>query len=433
MRTKVAGIGLLLAAALVVGGCHSTYHDLKPVEQLPEYATRASACASLPHEEGRTVVAETPSGDLELAWCETRATRSDWLIVAIPGVLSTHRNWQFVAGELGRHCDLLLVDLLGSGDSSKPDPDDVAPGTYGPSGQARLIWELIRSRLEAGGRSRRLVLLGHSFGGMTVLRMLGDRALREEYAYEIGLVERIVMLAPVDFSVEKIPPKVWRLAHVSGLEIAVAQMLGLLREISAEQVAEASFRESGLPRELADDGHQMLSDRATRRALQAMLREAVPYDEETRRPDWEAIEQLERDYANVDLPTLILWGSRDESWPVAMGYKLRAQLPRAWLLVLAGRMHLLPTEAPGEVAQAVREFLRPGYAERPAIVVQRDAVERSSRVGVVQAAVPAATPASPAAPRGTEPGSGAGRTAATIEASGPVRIPSAVGGSSKYD
>jgi len=43
--------------------------------------------------------------------------------------------------------------------------------------------EITRSRLEASNGPR-LLLLGHSFGCMVILGMLGDPALRAEYAAE---------------------------------------------------------------------------------------------------------------------------------------------------------------------------------------------------------------------------------------------------------
>ena len=51
-----------------------------------------------------------------------------------------------------------------------------------------------------------------------------------------------------------------------------------------------------------------------------------------------------------------------------MGYKQRAQLPDAWLHILKGRVHQLPTEAPPDCARHVRTFILARGKDRPRIV-----------------------------------------------------------------
>ncbi len=66
------------------------------------------------------------------------------------------------------------------------------------------------------------------------------------------------------------------------------------------------------------------------------------------------------DYAAVGVPCLLVCGARDETLPVAMGFKLLRLLPRAWLRVLPRSMHSLPVERPEECASLLRGFLRTG-------------------------------------------------------------------------
>jgi pimeloyl-[acyl-carrier protein] methyl ester esterase len=51
----------------------------------------------------------------------------------------------------------------------------------------------------------------------------------------------------------------------------------------------------------------------------------------------------------------LLHGDADAIVPVAAAAALAAQLPRAWLTVLAGRGHALPLSAPAEVAALLVE------------------------------------------------------------------------------
>jgi pimeloyl-ACP methyl ester carboxylesterase len=98
-----------------------------------------------------------------------------------------------------------------------------------------------------------------------------------------------------------------------------------------------------------------------------MILQAVPFDLTSRRPDWEAIEVLEADYANVRVPALILWGARDETLPASMGYKLRAQLPDARLRIVEESMHSLPTERPALCAEYIRSFVESAGDGWPAV------------------------------------------------------------------
>ncbi len=75
------------------------------------------------------------------------------------------------------------------------------------------------------------------------------------------------------------------------------------------------------------------------------------------RPDWTRIEPLVAAYANIQIPTLILWGDRDETLSVAMGYKLAAELPNARLRIVRDSMHSLLWERPTVSAQLIRDFL----------------------------------------------------------------------------
>ena len=99
----------------------------------------------------------------------------------------------------------------------------------------------------------------------------------------------------------------------------------------------------------------MLTQRDTRLALQAVFTQTVPMRDG--RPDWPAIHSVVADYANVDVPCLIVWGARDETLPVAMGFKLAAQLPNAQLHVVPDCMHSVHLEDPVLCANLIRDFI----------------------------------------------------------------------------
>ena len=372
MRVRLT---LLLALGLPVTACTSYHYDrLAPLDEIEELSALSRRSRKLPLVEGRVEVGRTGDGvPIHLAYVES-PPRSDWLVVMIHGLLASHRSWEFMAAEIASEHDLLLVDLLGCGRSDKPDPSVHGERLYSPESSARFVLAALRDRLAARGdrlaaRGDRpnVAIVGHSLGGMVALRMLGSPALRSEFPDEVEAIRRAVLIAPVDFAVEKKHPGFERLAKLSTFELRVASASGILRELVAERMQEEMTDPHRMPRELADRRVAILGDDRQRAAAQAMIRQAVPFDA-NERPDWDAIERLVRDYGNVSAPTLILWGARDETFGVAMGYKLRAQLPDARLHVLPGRKHSLQSEAPAECSRAVLWFVRTAGRGSPVVV-----------------------------------------------------------------
>jgi pimeloyl-ACP methyl ester carboxylesterase len=346
-----------LAAVVLLAGCASPYRKLSASTDVPRLSRLERHAATLP---GRTyrIPVEGREGDLRrLTVEEIGEGDGERLVVLLHGVLSDRTTWRYVAGDLGRSEHLMLVDLLGCGESDRPDPEVLGPHGYGATAQARRVLQALRTRIRWPDAPARLALVGHSLGGAVILRMLGDPELQSDFADVVERVDRVVLLSPLDFAVEKVHPTFDDIAKLGRTKVGLARMLGLLgREVTHSSLD--AFADSGLAtredaRRLAD----ILKRRESRRPAQAMLRQAVPFHEKTRRPDWERIDELEADYVNVDVPTLILWGERDETLPVSMGYKLQAQLPDARLTVVKESMHSLQLERPGLTARLIREFL----------------------------------------------------------------------------
>jgi pimeloyl-ACP methyl ester carboxylesterase len=59
----------------------------------------------------------------------------------------------------------------------------------------------------------------------------------------------------------------------------------------------------------------------------------------------------------LGVPTLILWGEKDEFAPVGGGYRFQKQIPHAHMVVLAEAGHYLMEDDPDRVGEEVRSFL----------------------------------------------------------------------------
>jgi pimeloyl-ACP methyl ester carboxylesterase len=71
------------------------------------------------------------------------------------------------------------------------------------------------------------------------------------------------------------------------------------------------------------------------------------------------------DFRRIRVPTLLIWGDRDEISPPSVGRALRALLPSPSMRVLAGGTHSLAVERPNEVAALIAGHLGPGKAGSP--------------------------------------------------------------------
>lgn len=347
---------LLVLLAPLLCACTGAYGQLLPEEQIPELGYLKSSADKLP---SRTVFQDSGAVHgipLQVALHEVGYGDKDHVLVFVHGVLSDSRAWRFMRGALGHEYDLLLVDLPGCGQSDQPSPVLLGPDGYGPTALAQRVLTALRAQLTKRHAPATLTLIGHSLGGTIALRMLSEPTLRREFHDVLMRVDRLIVLSPMDIAMEKIPPVFTQLAKLSGAAVHVASALGLLRKYSSQATRLSVVDPCVAPQQEVDRFLEVLLSQGRFRAAQAMLSQAVPLRKDLR-PDWTRIEPLVTAYANVQIPTLILWGARDETLSVAMGYKLAAELPNARLRIVRNSMHSLLWERPTISAQLIREFL----------------------------------------------------------------------------
>lgn len=202
------------------------------------------------------------------------------------------------------------------------------------------------------------------------LRLLCEPAVIESFADVSDRVERLVLLTPADAGLEKPIPLFESLSEVRGWEVETARQLGILEPTVYGTVREGVSGASRVPAEEAEKRMEILRDRERRRAMQAMIRGTMPWRRDgggSLRPDWERVEEVEGWYERVEKPCLIVWGGRDEVFPVSMGYKLATQIPYAELVVFSTSKHSVHIDDPVRCAEVIREFLdrtAGGAAER---------------------------------------------------------------------
>jgi hypothetical protein len=93
-----------------------------------------------------------------------------------------------------------------------------------------------------------------------------------------------------------------------------------------------------------------LSDPPTRAAFLRTLRSVVDYR-------GQSVGALSRLRLRSEVPTLVIWGEKDQIIPAEHGYEVQAARPGSRLEVLAGLGHFPHVEAPTEVASVIEEFI----------------------------------------------------------------------------
>lgn len=364
---------------VLAAGCASDYERLKAEADCDDHCRLRQSLEGFQHD---TVVIPTLGASPKEVGvavhevcepCRTmpEARHNGRTIVFIHGILSDHECWRFVAGELGTDHRMLLVDLPGCGDSDAPEAEAFpVDDLYEPSAMARRTLQGLRARLAAPGAAAaegdlRLTIVAHSLGGAVTLRMFGEEAIRHEYADVLDRVDGLVLIAPLDAAMEKADPLFVKAARINQWDVLLGRATGIMKQTVARGIATSVDDGAPALREEADKRIAIVSDPARRRAMQAMMRSAVPTIPSATefRPDWPRIDAITATYSRITLPCLIIWGGRDETLPQSMGYKLRAQLPWAQLRVLPTSKHSPHIERPREIASLIRGFLANGLQE----------------------------------------------------------------------
>lgn len=362
MRRRSALI-LLLLIALPLAGCASAIASLADEDTVPELAAAKQRTEA---HENHTVFVRTTRADepaFGIAIHEYDNPDSPRVFVLLHGVMADHRAFRFMAGDLLQAGSVWLVDLPGCGQSDKPDPDLLGPDGYSPSGIGDRVLDAIGQELVSRPGAR-VTLVGHSLGGAVVIRMLADPALRQRHRETLGHVAGAVLFSPLDVAVNRADPLFREIATIGGVRLRAAEATGILKGRIAEGTRGSVCDPSHALQQECQIRLSYMTDPDRRRALQAMLQQAVPWSPGFR-PDWDAMESVVAMYANVDKPCLIVWGERDEVLPCAMGYKLAAQIRNARLICLPHVKHSPEIECPDIACSLIRQFAATGAVTAP--------------------------------------------------------------------
>jgi pimeloyl-ACP methyl ester carboxylesterase len=252
-------------------------------------------------------------------------------VVLIHGMVNSSRHWEAVALRLARDYTVVAPDLLGHGDSATPR-GDYSLGAHASS---------IRDLLTAIGIDRASIV-GHSLGGGVAMQFFYQFPQR---------TERLALVSSGGLGAEVSP--LLRTAAVPGVSALLA--LAANRRIVARLTrAGDRMRErgssSGVYLEAVARALKPLSQPGAREAFLQTLRAVIDVK-------GQRVSARDRLYLLDSMPTLVVWGERDNTIPIEHGIATHRAVPHSRFETLPRAAHFPHLEDPDGLTAVLRDFL----------------------------------------------------------------------------
>ena len=243
-------------------------------------------------------------------------------VVLVHGTPWSSYNLRHLVNGLSQQYTVYFYDLLGYGQSAKPD-DNVSLGIQN---------QVLDHLLDEWGLNEPSII-GHDFGGSTVLRthLLDNRQFR-----------RIVLIDPVAISPWGSP----FFNHVNTHEAAFAGVPDYIHEaIVRAYVETATFRP--LEQSIADNILLPWTGIAGKPAFYRQIAQA----------NSSFTDEVQSFYSNIAVPVLILWGQEDTWIPVEKGLELHQLIPCSLFHTVPDAGHLVIEERPEQLLNLIAPFI----------------------------------------------------------------------------
>jgi pimeloyl-ACP methyl ester carboxylesterase len=253
-------------------------------------------------------------------------------IVLVHGMLNSSSHWQAVARGLASDYTVIAPDLIGHGDSAAPR-GDYSLGAHAAS---------IRDLLAAIGVERASVV-GHSLGGGVAMQFFYQFPQR---------VERLVLISSGGLGHEVSP--MLRTAALPGMS-ALLSMTIHPRLLGGMWAAGHRLRERGASLgvylQAIARALRPLENAEARSAFLHTLRSVIDVH-------GQRVSATDRLYLLESMPTLIVWGERDNTIPIEHGRLTHEAIPGSSFRTLPGVAHFPHLEDAERLTELLRAFMR---------------------------------------------------------------------------
>jgi pimeloyl-ACP methyl ester carboxylesterase len=260
-----------------------------------------------------------------------RTAGSGPVVLLIHGIAGTSEQWADVAPVLAERFTVVAPDLLGHGESAKPQ-GDYSLGAYAAG---------MRDLLIALGH-RRATVVGHSLGGGVAMQFV--------YEYPV-FAERLVVVSSGGLGREVHP--LLRAATLPGAELVLpllvhARVLGVGAAVG--QVLSRLGLHAGPDIAEMARGYASLSDAEARSAFLNTVRAVIDHN-------GQRVSAADRLYLSSMMPSLIVWGRRDPLIPAAHGEFAHGAMPGSRLEIFEEAGHFPHLDESVRFAAVLRDFL----------------------------------------------------------------------------
>jgi pimeloyl-ACP methyl ester carboxylesterase len=260
-----------------------------------------------------------------------RAEGSGPVIVLIHGMAGSSATWRSVIPALAERFTVVAPDLVGHGDSEKPR-GDYSLGAFASG---------VRDLLLALGHERATVV-GQSLGGGVAMQFAYQFPERCERLVlvssgglgdEVNLLLRLLTLPGAELV---LPVACNHWIHDFGVRCAgLLARVGLHTSPHLEEIWES---------------YGSLADGETRTAFLHTLRSVIDVA-------GQRVSAADKLYLAAAVPTLIIWGDRDNIIPVEQGRSTHRAIPGSRLEIFEGAGHFPHCERPDHFAEVLHEFM----------------------------------------------------------------------------
>ena len=251
-------------------------------------------------------------------------------VIFLHGFGASNRTWDDIIPHLNSpNTNFILFDLIGAGFSSKPRSAD-----YSMRANALVIESFIREH-----NLRDYAIVGHSFGGgvslLTTLKFLESTAHRPS---ALVLLDAAAYETKLPFFVDYL-----RVPLLSNIFLAVTPS-----DFQARYTLERLyFDKAKVTPEKVERYSFFMSIEGHNNALIETARQIILKD----------FSRYARQYKDITIPTLVLWGRQDTAVPLEDGKKLSKDIPTAKLVIIEDSGHNIQEEQPKDVARLINGFL----------------------------------------------------------------------------
>ena len=251
-------------------------------------------------------------------------------LLLIHGMAGSSETWRAVIPQLAKKYRVIAPDLLGHGQSDKPR-GDYSLGAF-------AVW--LRDLLDELGVTRATVV-GQSLGGGVAMQFVYQHP---DYCQRLVLISSGGLGPDVGWTL--------RLLSAPGAEL-ILPVIAPKPVLNVGNKLRSWLSAAGIQSPRGAEiwsAYSSLSDSQTRQAFLRTLRSVVDYR-------GQAVSALNRLHLTCQLPTMAIWGDKDQIIPVDHAYAAQAARPGSRLEVLAGVGHFPHVERPTDVVDLIDDFI----------------------------------------------------------------------------